>query len=265
MTKRTLIYVPDINPNTFLLFFSKGASGRSYSLRDYSQGTIVLTYARQYQYTDQQILAKAQWILDAPPHDTNDIPFWQAKVESLNRQYLISQSLSTAAAYVPSAPQPPAQSEAAKPQSANMVLLAEKRVPVKYPLLNVDGLLNHPVKGAKPQDLERIFTSPRSEDYVTWNVVQLLLLQPVAHWWGQFVQLIKRDNPNVTLEYQFDDLPTLDTWKQFKSPVSYEQRSRQRMAQSDNPSLIERSHNMRSVEGKSEIDLVISGDCYLIL
>jgi len=87
--KRQLVYVPEINPSTFLFFFSKGSTGVSYSFRQYpSSGPAIVTYAKDYTYSAEQILAMAKWRFDAPTHPTSDDAFWREQIERLNQEYL---------------------------------------------------------------------------------------------------------------------------------------------------------------------------------
>jgi hypothetical protein len=92
MNRRQLIYVPEIEPNTFLLFYSRGDTGRSYSLRDY---TVTLdpprlTYAEAYQYSADEILLRATRHFDADRVSTKDVGYWREQIASLNQQFLIA-------------------------------------------------------------------------------------------------------------------------------------------------------------------------------
>jgi len=88
-TRRRLIYVPQIQPDSFLYFFFRGATGRSYSFRDYSSPTgIQVSYASDYPYTADEILEMAELGFDAPAHDANDLEFWHDHIQELNRRHL---------------------------------------------------------------------------------------------------------------------------------------------------------------------------------
>ena len=88
-TRRRLIYAPQIQPDTFLYFFFRGATGRSYSFRDYSSATgIQVRYASDYPYTAEEILEMAELDFDAPAHDANDLEFWHDHIQELNRRHL---------------------------------------------------------------------------------------------------------------------------------------------------------------------------------
>ena len=90
MNRRQLIYVPEIEPNTFLFFYSRGDTGRSYSLRDY---TVTLdpprlTYAEAYPYSADEILAIATWHFDADRILTKNVGYWREQIEALNHRFL---------------------------------------------------------------------------------------------------------------------------------------------------------------------------------
>ena len=89
MKKRQLIFIPKINPDTFLFFFYKGQTGRSYSLREYPfEGGVILNRADSYGYSADEILSMAKYKFDAPTHRTDDEDFWREKIEELNLRYL---------------------------------------------------------------------------------------------------------------------------------------------------------------------------------
>ena len=88
-TRRRLVYVPEIQPDTFLYFFFRGATGRSYSFRDYSSTTgIQITYASDYSHNAEEILEMAELDFDAPAHDADDLEFWHDHIQELNRRHL---------------------------------------------------------------------------------------------------------------------------------------------------------------------------------
>lgn len=266
---RKLIYVPEINPRTFLFFFVKGDSGRSYSLRDYTSASgVQVTYAKQYRYTAAEILRLAKYRFEAEAHDTNDVQYWRAEVVRLNRKYLASEAPSGSGSVAPSVSPAPVKDSAnssdlsrtfrdpsasAGPQSAPVSSAGQNF----YPLFAPAELLAHPVKGRKPQDLERIFHSQRSEDWVTWNVVKLLSMVPAATWWPAILEHARNDNPGLTLSVDADDLPLVKPWVLVPAPSAYEKSSRARMAQSANPEWAARARDARPVEGISEIDIVL--------
>ncbi|HLZ43763.1 MAG TPA: hypothetical protein VKQ11_22550 [Candidatus Sulfotelmatobacter sp.] len=70
--KRQMVLVPEINPRSFLFFFEKGASGFSYSLRDYSiPNHVTERRARDFGWSADELRRKATHILDAPYMDVN--------------------------------------------------------------------------------------------------------------------------------------------------------------------------------------------------
>jgi hypothetical protein len=249
--RRKLVYVPEINPDTFLFFFTRGNSGRSYCLRDYSRiGKLKEDYADKFTYTDQDILTMARYKLDAPILDTHDLNSWRQIIEDANRRYLRHQLTETSPA---SPPKPPVVEtpHSSHPQPA-------------FPILDLETLLAHPIKGAKAQDMERIFSSPMSEDYVTWNMMRLLQLTDACLWWPKLLALARKENPSSIFPGMENEFPELDVWQKCLSPQEYERLSRERMAHSNNPSLVARSKNASPVEGETEVDLVIRGRSYLI-
>ena len=88
MKNRQLIYVPEIEPDTFLFFYFKGDTGLSYSLRDYSSDPPRVTYANAYPYTADDILAMATWLFDAEAVSTDNVGYWRDQIEMLNQRYL---------------------------------------------------------------------------------------------------------------------------------------------------------------------------------
>src|ERR1039458_682619 len=64
-TKRQMVLVPEINPRSFLFFFEKGATGFSYSLRDYSiPNHVTERRARDFGWSADEVRRKATHILD---------------------------------------------------------------------------------------------------------------------------------------------------------------------------------------------------------
>jgi len=86
MKSRQLIYVPEINPNTFLFFFRKDDS---YSLREYpKEGGIILSYGKSYPYNADEILNMAKFRENARTHPTTDQKFWRKEIDEANERYL---------------------------------------------------------------------------------------------------------------------------------------------------------------------------------
>jgi hypothetical protein len=96
-SKRNLIFVPEINPNTFVLFYYEGDRGsRSYSVRDFPEAQRAATtrYANKFPYTAGEILDLAHregsYCLPAQVHRVDDIAFWRSEVLRANTKYLES-------------------------------------------------------------------------------------------------------------------------------------------------------------------------------
>lgn len=62
----------------------------------------------------------------------------------------------------------------------------------RFPMLDDDVLQSLP-KARKPQDMERIYTSPNSEDWVTWNMVRALQRSNADDWWTGIVAAAAAD------------------------------------------------------------------------
>jgi hypothetical protein len=93
MKRRQFVYVPEIDTTTFLFFFTRGGTDRSYSLRNFSDPTRPSTiYAQSLPYTADQILSMARWKFPAPTHPTGDVAFWEREVDALNKRYLSKQT-----------------------------------------------------------------------------------------------------------------------------------------------------------------------------
>jgi hypothetical protein len=92
MSRRQLIYVPEINPNTFVFFFYKGTSGNSWSIRDYMQNPVVERYARDFGLHADKVMDMARrpgcFAVPAEAHQVGDWHYWNGQVTRLNRQFL---------------------------------------------------------------------------------------------------------------------------------------------------------------------------------
>jgi len=264
MKQRQFVYVPALNPRTFMFFYFKGTSGRAYSFRTFPPaGGEGLSYAEAYRFTVDEILKMAELRFDAPTWPTSDHAFWRGQIAALNERYL--QPARHGAVPSPDlSPGQPASRKAEVASDGRKVVVGGRQIQVRFPVIGLERLLAHPVKGAKPQDMERILSSPRSEDYVTWNVLQLLLSPAAAGWWPALLDLARADNPRISLPEQ--DTPALDPWRTISSPAAYEQRSRARMAASGDPAWRVRSANPKPVEGRTEVDLVADGrECLVFI
>lgn len=88
MANRQLIYIPEIEPNTFLLFYFMGETGRSYSLRDYTTDPPTVTYAKAFPYSADDIMLMAKWQFDAEVVPTTNVGYWREHIGKLNQRYL---------------------------------------------------------------------------------------------------------------------------------------------------------------------------------
>jgi hypothetical protein len=88
MANRQLIYVPKIEPDTFLFFYFEGDTGRSYSFRDYRTDPPKLTYAKAYPYSADDIMSMATWQFDAEVISTKNVGYWREEIGKLNQRYL---------------------------------------------------------------------------------------------------------------------------------------------------------------------------------
>jgi len=101
--RRQMIYAPEINPNTFLFFFSKGDSGNSWSIRDYSVQNRLSgpCYASEFDFSVDGLWSKVVQHFDAPPHPSTDLAFWYRYTHELNRTYLGSRAEAATQAVAP--------------------------------------------------------------------------------------------------------------------------------------------------------------------
>lgn len=96
-SKRSLIFVPEINPNTFVLFYFEGnRDSRSFSVRDFSDPgrTPSTYYADKFPYTAGEILDLARregnYCLPTRPHRVDDVSYWHSEIIESNRRLLTS-------------------------------------------------------------------------------------------------------------------------------------------------------------------------------
>jgi len=90
MSKHWLLYVPEIEPDSFFFFFYKGDTGRSYSVRTYTSPTAKpqKRTQRDFRYTAEQIIDLARHGGSARGHDVNDSKHWWAHTKHMNDKYL---------------------------------------------------------------------------------------------------------------------------------------------------------------------------------
>ena len=245
--KRQMVLLPEVSANTFLLFFEKGNTGYSWSLRDYSvPHQVVERYAREFGWSAADVRHKARFSFDAPTVDTGQLQFWHDYTLSGNN-LLKTRDLAGRPALALQLPQ-----ESIPNRSA-----------VQFPILNLAALRLLP-KATKRGDLERMLFSPNSEDWVTWNLLNLLSAQHPLDWWEHMVSAARTANVELQLSIREQDQPCLEFWRRVSSPTGYEQASRRRMQQSEDPYSAARSRDPKPVEGDSEIDVVLSTNQHLI-
>ncbi len=90
MSNRLMLYIPEIEPDSFFFFYFRGSSGRSYSLRTYTSATAPprLRTQHDFGYTADQIIELARYRESVPPHDVGDSCHWRSITERLNARYL---------------------------------------------------------------------------------------------------------------------------------------------------------------------------------
>jgi hypothetical protein len=242
-----MILAPAINPHSFLFFFEKGNNGYSYSLRDYSVlHRVTERYAHEFGCSADEIRRKATTIFDAPFLDTHLLSEWHEYTNALNKSQGVRPPES--ATVVPSAP---------AVQGTRLGVL-----PAEFPMLNPEILAALP-KSAKVGDIRRMIESPRSEDWLTWNLLNLLLASRPGTWWEHLIACARRANPDVVVSMG-PEVPQLEFWRLEPSPKVYEQASRERMRVSADPLIVARSKDPKPVEGNSEIDVVIESESFLV-
>jgi hypothetical protein len=243
-SKRRLLFNRSIAPNTFVFFYHTGPSETAWSVRDYSvPGSVALRYASEFQNATgkpplaSEVRAAAEYDFPAPSHSTTDLDYWHGAIQSKNAAHLGPAEMPVATVQIPKT-QPPAE------------------LAPSFPILNLPALMASP-KARKRGDIERILHSENSEDYVTWNFFQLLHSVPAKNWWPALLKLT-----GITTLDPADD-PVVRLWQNAAAPPAYEALSRERLRASDSPVWRERSLDMNSVEGPSEIDITLDGGTYV--
>ena len=87
------IYVEEIEPDSFVLFNTRGGKGHSFSVRDYKNDTSTARYASSFPgYTDKDILKMASengYKFAAPKGiSVEKVPVWKNRLSELNSKYL---------------------------------------------------------------------------------------------------------------------------------------------------------------------------------
>src|ERR1035441_3448763 len=82
MKKRRMMFIPEVNSKSFVLFFERGNSGTSWSIRDYSIRNCVRERGpHDFQRTADEIHEEAQFSFDAPTVSTTDLSFWHQQTD----------------------------------------------------------------------------------------------------------------------------------------------------------------------------------------
>jgi len=226
---RHWILVPDLFPGTVVSFYWKDdirAPGRSWRIRDYSSGAKVEYGPTHFDFTHQQILAQASWDKSADKVHVDD-PYWVNETRLLNRQHA---SRLRPATQIPRS----TRADATMPPSS-------------IPVLEEQELRRR----RQGKALERMLTSLKSEDWVSWTVFRLLERQP--GWWPALLSTAELDG----VDHQ--SVPAIKLWRAVPSPSAYERASRARMSTSVDAATRERAQLSKPVEGATEVDITIEG------
>lgn len=238
--KRQMVYVPEVNEASFLFFFERSGS---WSLRDYSvPHTVREIRPRDLGWTADMVRMKARHSFDAPTIETTDLAHWHQHTQELNRTILRKASGETpeVGKFLPvTAP--------ATGRSAG------------HPVINREEL-EAALQTRRNSEPGRMLTSANSEDWVTWNVMNLLPIVLEDSWWDHVVGLARLANPELQAVELGSVAPKMKFWLGVASPASYEAASRARMRVSPDPSFRGRSLNPAPVEGESEIDVAFIAD-----
>jgi hypothetical protein len=125
-------------------------------------------YACDLGYSAVEIRRRATHSYDAPFMDVTRLADWHAYTVALNSEHGLNQSSGREQGLAP----------------ALQLSTAEPR----FPVLNCE-VLNSLPKAAKTGDVRRIFDSPQSEDWVTWNMMHLLKRARPSGWWTELLAL----------------------------------------------------------------------------
>lgn len=186
---RQLLFLPRINSDTFLLFYQKGENQMSWSLRNYREpGKVELRYAHEFGIEAAEILASATHRFGAPVIPATDLNFWHRVVTECNRRH---------------------------------DLTGTKTATTSFPVLAEPELRAHS-KAAKAQDMRRIWHSPNSEDWVSWNFLQMMQRSLPENWWLALTKAASRFNPESALDWAKTDKPSLIFWRKVAPPAEYE-------------------------------------------
>jgi hypothetical protein len=248
MGNRKMVFVPAWNGASALFFFYK--SDGSWSVRDYSVAgrPAVARYGNGRDFPEDldkalaRIDAPGARQRDVPAHPTDDHGYWHRLTVELNREWNLAAGPSVGG--LRSAPAPVIRRTPSTGAGAAVQ---------KHPMVDLEDFLAHP-KVLRRGEMERILGSANSEDWVTWNVVRLLLRR--ADWWERLLGVIRArntDHPDLG-----QGPATASVWDRCASPADYERASRERMSRSADPSTRARAANPKPVEGATELDVTFS-------
>jgi hypothetical protein len=238
--RRQMIFAPALNPKSFVFFFQKGNDGNSWSIRDYSVPNRAPgpRYAREFNFSVDDLWAEVVQHFDAPAHPTTDLGFWHRHTLELNRTYLGDRSRSATSRTAPDDP------------VASRRIESATNAQQAFPIIDRANFDRHP-KSRKPQDRHRMLFSSASEDWVTWTAFGLLQSLTPHTWWPDLVALAKAENSRLDLPAGWEETPGVCLWETIASPVGYERASRKRMRSSGDPEWVARSQDPKPVEGMS--------------
>lgn len=248
-SRRRLVYVPKIAPETFLYFFFRGTAGRAYSFRDYScPDGVRVSYASEYPYTADEILEMAELDFDAPLHEADDVAFWRAQILALNERHLTP----------PGGSSQPAPLHAAAPAPRDAA--PRRALPSSGwdapPMPSLEHAASGRVDAERLRNLDRIRSSARGQDWLLWNVLQLLSLLDARDWWPELLEIAASDRPQPLLNPK--DPPRVDAWVAAPAPPAYDRRLRERLASSPDPERVARARDPRPLEAPCEVDLALT-------
>ena len=239
---RQMVFIPDLNADSFMFFFQRG---ESWSLRDYSVPHRVREWRPgDLQWSADTLRRKARHSFDAPTVDTQDLKYWHAYTLLGNREVLGANGDENEGAPTPVS-------------EASSALLTARR----FPVVNGAALEKLP-KAAKSGDLDRIYTSANGEDWVTWNMMNIIMSAHPGDWWSRMVQVARNANPCLVINDS--EAARLKFWPRIPAPREYESASRSRMMASGDSVAVDRSNAPDPVEGASEIDLLITTNTQIV-
>lgn len=253
LPKRKMLLIPELNPHSFVLFFERGESGTSWSIRDYSTASQVRVYGpAQFDWKAEGVHQRAQHSISAPTHRTTDLSFWHEHTQKCNRDLLQSEALTRG-------------DEPTKLETATALVdhLKSSTPKLAFPVLNLQQLKSHS-KSKKLGDMERILYSKNSEDWVTWNWFQTMLRECPEDWWPLLVAIARRRNAQLTEVLNNNSVPVTNFWSQIHTPSEYEAQRRTSMLASSISRWKLRAQDPRPVEGRSEIDVIFDHNDFLI-